>query len=258
MVAIADPGHGETLEQVQEGRRQIIRYWRDLGVDVTSELVYIETGEPDLIGLYPAVWNFPQTVEGYIARPASLICGINAADWYVTSDGKKAAELFGYQGCAEQIVAQHPNNWQPLLFDDFMQRNIKFFYLNTLERYQFKVESDGVVTIRFANEVETSLSFSGENGIPRATRKGKAMQEGTDFLFPTPWYGTDTAIAYSGQGGSFEYDLSAIMDWAQDTEVYLQQITVLGLSDEKNNTALQNGKLEISLNAGGAVLIGLK
>jgi hypothetical protein len=258
MVAWADPGHGDTLEEVQEGRRQIIRYWRELGVDVTSELIYNETGEADLIGLYPAVWNFSQTLDQYIERPASLISGINAADWYITTDGKINAELFGYQGCAEQIVAQHPLTWKPLMFDDFMQKNIKFFYLNTLER-QSASEGNDDIRVKFSGDVESFIEFTDLGiGKPTATRKGKIMQEGADFCFPAPWYRADTAIAYSAGGGSFEYDLSAIMDWSANGEVYLTGITPSGLSNKKTKANLRGGKLEINLKAGNAVLIGLE
>jgi hypothetical protein len=258
MVAIADPGHGDTVEQVQEGRRQVIRYWRDLGVDVTSECNYTETGNDDLVGLYPLVWTFAQLLDEYIARPASLLCGVMAAGWYKDRRGRINGDLFGYQGCAESIIQQHSKDWQPLLFDDFMQKNIKFLYLNTLERQRAVVESDGV-RVQFSDKVETSLLYSDFGiGAPRATRRGKTMQDGDNFLFPAPWYGNDTAIAYSAAGGNFEYDLSAIMDWDADQKVCLRPVTHLGLSEQKEEKDLRLGKVELTLAAGGALLIALK
>jgi hypothetical protein len=262
MVADADPGHGEALKQVQEGRRQIIRYWRGLGVDVTLGIIYNEgdssgTRNDQLIGLSPFVFEIAQTLPEYIARPGSLICGAFAANWYKTVDTGDYAELFGYNGNVEWIVVEHTKDWQSLLFNDFMKKNIKFFYLNTLERQQALVESDRI-RVQFSDKVETSLRLS-LNGFvdPRTTRRGEVMQEGTDFLFPSPWYKAGTAIAYSAKGGKFEYDLSAIMDWGADKEVCIQPVTRSGLSNKKTKSILHGGKLELKLNAGNAVLIAL-
>lgn len=45
MHAKADPGHGWTLEDIQVSRNKIVRYWRDKGVDVTTEFLYYEASD---------------------------------------------------------------------------------------------------------------------------------------------------------------------------------------------------------------------
>jgi hypothetical protein len=259
MLAVPDPGHGETLERVQEGRAQILRYWRDIGVDVTSEFIYHEgEGSPkrdQLIGLMPLAWHLAQTLPEYIGRPASLICGANAADWYKTSDTKDYAELFGCSANAEALVGERPDDWQPVLFGELMRKNLKFLYLNSLERQRAIVEPDGL-RVEFSGRVETTLRFTAEGyKDPRTLRRGCLMQDGDNLLFPSPWYKKDSAIAYSASGGKFEYDLSAIMDWEPDKRIVLRPLTTSGVLADKNITTLRKGRLELELGINGAVLI---
>ena len=100
MHCMADPGHGYSIEDVQKVRCQMVRYWRDLGIDVTSEFLYYET--PDwrarqehLVGLQPYAYHFSQNLEDYIARPASLICGGNSSKRFKEGISDKMGALFG-------------------------------------------------------------------------------------------------------------------------------------------------------------------
>jgi hypothetical protein len=257
MHAVPDPGRGETLEQVREGRVQILRYWRDLGVDVTSEFIYREgdAKNDQLIGLMPLAWHFSQTLPEYISRPASLVCGANAADWGKTPDTRDYAELFGYSANAEGIVLNNPVGWQPVLFGEFMRKNLKFLYLNTLERQRALVEPDGI-RVEFSGRVETTLRLSDAGyGSPRTFRRGCPMQEGDDLLFPSSWYKNDTAIAYSVSGGTFAYNLSAIMDWEPDRKITIRSLTAAGVSADKTETELKKGMVELRLDKNGAALI---
>lgn len=80
------------ISEDQSGRRQMIRYWRSKGVDLTTEFCYSSDQwsteqeyfqsaegrtEPNL-GLVPMTWHFEQPIDFFMTRPANVLTGSNS------------------------------------------------------------------------------------------------------------------------------------------------------------------------------------
>lgn len=130
-------GHNVSVREEQEYRRKIFRYWRDRGIDVTSEFIYRETGEDDLVGLQPMAWWFNQSEQGYWERPAKLFCG-----GQINSDlpGDMTHEfLFGSNMHGEGHFSKE--NWEKSFMKDFCMRTALWFYLNSHDRISCRYEA---------------------------------------------------------------------------------------------------------------------
>lgn len=124
---------------VEKGyRRQIIRYFRDLGIDVTTEFLYGEKGEVDLIGLVPMIWWLNQSKQDYLSRPASLLCGGKPNRKY-KGFRKNLDRIFGKSIHGEEFW-NTDDSFKNIL-DRYCLDSLTFFYLNRFKR--LKVEGYG-------------------------------------------------------------------------------------------------------------------
>lgn len=242
-----DVGRGFEMEDSRAARRKILRYWRDLGIDVTSEFLYFDTPdwaqrEESTVGLLPLCYHFSQNLEDYVARPADLVCGGDASYRMKEGNTGRFANLFGDQTDKESTMT---DRWRVL--DGFCTRDTKFLYLNGLKREYARVTGDDIEAY-FADGVVTTLK---ENTM---SRNGALMQRGSDIIVPTPWHKEGSAVVYSRNGGSFTYDLKTILDVTVDT-VQLRELGIDGLCDNVANAALDDGKLTVNLGAKQAFVI---
>ena len=80
------------------------------------------------------------------------------------------------------------------------------------------------------------------------------MQKGHDMLIPTEWYEKGTAVAYSANGGEFEYDIAKILETdAQSVEI--RKYSECGLDDEATILKVIDGKISFKLDKASAILI---
>jgi hypothetical protein len=251
----ADAGHGYTMVEAVEARNKIFRYWRNLGIDVTSEFLYNEAPHrrdalqkhEHLIGLMPHAYHLSQTLNSYLHRPASLISGMNTARPYLV-EGIPLEGLFGDSVDAEGIIRQHYPVWQLPFFTGFMEKSLKQLYLNSLERLGAEIRQDNV-TVQFSNGVETALK-----GIP-LSRNGISMENENGLFIPAEWIGKGAAIVYSRDGKSCQWDASGIMDWKNNAKVCIRGLSVSGLAAAAEDQVLENGTLELKLPPHSAVVV---
>jgi len=248
-----DEGRGATIDDEREARNKICRYWRDLGIDVTSEFLYYETpdwrlSEEQLIGLQPLAYHFSQTLPEYMQRPASLMCGVNSSFRFKQGQSEEIGELFGCSIIGEEIVQPNSPNWKNEFFMEFMKKNLRFLYLNTLERKRAVVTADDV-EVEFSEGVTTYL-----NGC-KMTKNGVITQDDGNLFMPAEWYKAGAAIAYSEKGGCFTYAADVIMGYAKNEKLCMNKLTPNGISEEKTEYMLQDGKLTVELSANEAIMI---
>lgn len=156
--------------------------------------------------------------------------------------------LFGESCNGEAILQEHPEDWQPHFFREFMLKNLKFLYLNTLQRESATVTPDET-RAAFSEGVVTHMNA------PLMEKQGAVMQRGTDLLVPAPWHQPGAAIAYSEEGGSFSYDAGTILGWARDAEIRGRRLTPDGAAKEVEAFRLTGGRLHLSLRANEAMLL---
>jgi hypothetical protein len=210
-----DPGRGGGWEDSLAGRRQIIRYWRDRGIDVTSEFLYNEPifsyerqGPDQLLGLQPLAWHFSQLVSDYVDRPAGLICGGDAGH-RGKAGGEKLGAVFGENVLGEPLWADWKNKravtgWEASFLREFCLKHLPFRFLNGLSRLSATCRP-GEITAQFSGNVETSSRG------PAITMDGQRMRDGGDVILPADWVSPRTLVSYSTSGGERTWALPASM-----------------------------------------------
>lgn len=245
-------GHGISTAQEQAYRRKYIRYWRELGIDVTSEFVYEETGSTDLIGLMPMVWWINQSEQDYLERPAGLFVGGKPNKDYKkfrknldSMFGKSIhGEDFWMDGSSEK---KEDHRWRERFMDRYFLDSLPFFYLNSLNR----LSVDGKGSDKRAVYTQGIVSYAKKHLI---TDGSWVLKEGKDVLVPNIHMEGRNLVAYSRSG----YDDRFMMlpkDWKNVKSVSLSEMTINGIESEAKTRAIKDNRIVLSLKAGQALLI---
>lgn len=170
------PYHGITTDQEVETQKKIIRYWRDRGVDVTSEFTYSYRKDP-LLGLQPMAWHFRDVDQ--LAIPPALHVG-----------GRGGDPRFGTSMQGESIIRRDPVAL-PGFLGEFATTTLLWHHLNRLGRVS---DDDGFVTF---SDGTTSATVAGRLQV----RRGELLlRDGNDLFVPAGWQRHKEIVAYSGAG----------------------------------------------------------
>ncbi len=243
MHAEADVGHGFTLEEVQETRNKVVRYWRDLGVDVTTEFLYYETPDwsekvEQLVGLMPLTYHFSQNLEDYIARPASLICGIMSSKRFKEGISDQMNKLFG-SGFNIEGICLDAVTWKENFFEGFCENEVRYKYLNTLERKSAVVTKDNI-EVHFNDGVVTFLNGNIE-------KNGILIQSEDYIAVPAVYREKQSYLLYGFNEGEYEIDMSRAYGLENNQLLSIFAFDTEGIGNEKNIVSLIDGKLKIKL-----------
>lgn len=245
-------GHGISIKQEQTYRRKIIRYWRSLGIDVTSEFVYEETGTTDLIGLVPMVWWINQSEQDYLNRSAELFVGGKPNRKYKKYK-KYLDRMFGKSIHGEDLWMADTGDkierldWRERFLDRFCLDTLPFFYLNSLKRKAVEGRGDS----KRAVYSEGICSYANRHLITDGNWKAK---DGKDVLVPNIHIEGKNLVAYSRQG----YDKKTWIlpkYWQGIKTVQITEITVNGLKKSVINKEISMNEIKLSLKPGQTMLI---
>lgn len=255
---LAEPdGRGGCWEEALAGRRQIIRYWRDRGIDVTSEFLYnepiygYERQAPDqLLGLQPLGWHFSQLVSDYVDRPASLICGGDAGH-RGKPGGEKLGVVFGENVLGEPLWADWKNKrersgWEASFLQELCLKYLPFRFLNGLSRLSATC-APGEIRAQFSGNVQTSSRG------PAITMDGRKLREGGDVILPADWVSPRTLITCSSGGGERTWTLPPSMN---GSTALVEEIGAEG-PGEKSTRDIKEGRLTLRYRPGQAFVVTL-
>ncbi|MBF8187188.1 hypothetical protein ITP53_15875 [Nonomuraea sp. K274] len=224
------PYHDVTTDQEIETQKKIIRYFRDRGVDVTSEFTYSYRKDP-LLGLQPMAWHLRDVDPMKI--PATLHIGGGGGD-----------ARFGVSMQGESKIKADSVTMKGFL-DEFATSTLPWYYLNRLRRIS---DSGGVVT--FSGGV---TSRNVEGGV-RIEQGDVLLRDGADVFMPALWREHREIVAYSRNGyTSRTWRLPA--DWKRVALVDVYRVGLDGLTRVAKNRPVLGGKIELSLPAGTAYSI---
>lgn len=224
------PYHKITTDQEIETQKKIFRYWRDKGIDLTSEFDDNYRKDP-FIGLQPMAWHFGGLDPMKI--PASLYCGGNGGDI-----------RFGQSMLGENKIKADPVHLKGFI-DEFCQKTLVWYYLNRLDRIS---DIEGIVTF---SEGVTSR----KDGNILKVQKGKVvLQEGDDVFVPALWRESREIIAYSKDGYSNK-KWKLPFEWKDINRVNIYKITLTGLAKVPISTEVNEHYISLSLSAGEAIAI---
>lgn len=250
-----------TLAEEQAARCEMIRYWRERGVDLTSEFLYgtDEDGETNhsgdgtrIIGLIPMFWHFNQPDTYYMERPASLATGgtPNPGVKY-GDDGKNIEILFGRSMWGEDILTREgvvgpTPEWEQRFIDEFCISTLTWAYLNQFERQKLTGSANERKVI-YEDNLVTSLS-------DRSIRhNGILMRQDGDVFIPAAWKEKEM-IAYS-KNGYEERTWELPCDWKDVAGVNLFTVSKHGLVKATENVKCIEGTLTLTLKAGQMISI---
>ena len=230
--------------------RRILRYWRDKGVDVTSENVYDGRYGEGCIGLQPMAWHInpihggwkyslenPEIKEEmWMEIPASLCCG--GVDEIDLSTGG----LFGSSMYGETIVDVSD------FIKPFCLQTLPWYFVNRFER--LRLLKDGQVKTLYLSYGVVSRV---ENGYRTIRHGNRLLVDGEDVFVPALWRSGREIIAYSSRGyrrrkwelppGWDDIDLVDLYEINKDGSKYLRSLKIYA------------GTLVLSLDAGLSVSI---
>ncbi|MDT8977107.1 S-layer homology domain-containing protein [Paenibacillus sp. chi10] len=194
-VGNADPYHKTTYRQESETQKKIMRYWRDKGMDVTSEYFHGYRGDP-LFGLQPMAWWADwRSIDSQMKLPAALAVG-----------GKGGNELFGTSMHGEEIVKKDKVRLTGFL-QEFSATTLLWQYLNQFERLSY---NEPTSTVQFSDGV-TSSKQSGK----RVVKHGDVtIADGTDMFVPALWRKDKPEIIAFSQDGYKDRSWKLPAGWA--------------------------------------------
>lgn len=235
------PYHGYSIADAERVERKIYRYFRDQGVDVTSEFWKIQKRD-HMYGLQPAAWWDDRSFSERLALPASLACG-GVMGTPGGSPNEVLSFLFGANMQGETRFS-HNTDFDGLK-KDFCEQTLLFVYMNghsvvsgseSQKRVQY---SDGLVA-----DYPSRRIYKGD----------LVLRDGGDVFCPALWI-TDhkEILAYSENGYSLK-TWTLPSDWNGVKKVKMYTVTKQGLTSEKTLT-VEGGKMTMSLSSGQMVSI---
>lgn len=239
--ADGDQGHGHTFEEMAAARCKVFRYFRELGIDVTSELVYSESAGPyvpytdHVIGLQPLALHFSQTIQDYIDRPASLIVGINPSRMFKGWDAASYGSLFGGSFHLENMLGMNKDGWQKECLGNLYFRDFRQKYLNSLDRLKAET-TPGITKVYFSDGVVTDTDYN-------ITKNGAYISHDGVMLLPLVSTKIGKYYFFPAGTGHFEFDVGTAYGIEDGTVFTARKMTTDGLSDESYTVEVKNGKL---------------
>jgi hypothetical protein len=223
--------YGYTTEMEEQTQRKIFNYFREKGLDVTSEFVNRFRRE-GFIGLQPMAWHFSMKLDEYLNIPASLYCG---------GDGGSA--IFGQNMLGEDIMT--PDNPELNHFSrNFALQTLPFYFLNRFDR----LTSDGSNAV-FSENVQSL--YSGQ----KITQGDVVLRDGDDVLFPALWKEGLVELYVYSRNGYVGRQWLLPGTFKQVTQADIYRITINGLELKNHNVAIENNKLTLTLDADDAMII---
>lgn len=222
------PYHGITTGQEVETQKKIIRYWRNRGVDVTSEFTYSYRADP-LLGLQPMAWHF-RNVNQMVIPPALHV------------GGRGGDPRFGASMQGESIIRKDPVAL-PGFLDEFATTTLLWHHLNRLGRVS---DNNGTVTF---TDGTTSTNADGRLLVQRGDM---VLRDGNDLFVPAGWLRHKEIVAYSGTGYESRTWVLPV-DWRG-----VRHVDVYRIGQEKPEFVGRqavDGTVTFSLPAGAAVSI---
>lgn len=236
----AKPENGGITEQVEtETQRTIFEYWRERGLDVTSEGITFFRSDP-FIGLQPMAWWYDAGQDFRLKTPECL---------YTMGRTTRQDEgdfRFGESMHGEELFLQDKEELTGFL-GTFCRTTVPWHYLSRLERREFSQEqlsySEGVV----------AGTFDGVQMI----RQGEFILRRNDDLFvPILWdeEGDKRIMAYSRLG--YNRQRWRLPDgWGEVRSVDIYSIDVSGYTLLSKHIFVTDDQLDLSLRPDQAVYI---
>lgn len=203
---------------------KIGEYFMSKGLDVSTERNDLSRY---IYGLCPHFYHFNgHSQQDYLSYPASFVTG---SDYNPDLNGDKSLRfLFGTSMHGETDFPRNPTNktkmteenWTGYFADDFYEKSVQYFFLNTLQRLGVDNSGDQRVA-RFSDDVRVALADS-------SVKRGDLLLRSKSFVFfPAVWRADKGFVAYSRNAETRQ--LSRPREWTGIKKIYLYQVREGGM-----------------------------
>ena len=241
-IARESKGHYESLVTESEYQKKALNYWKEKGIDVTSEWVM-----DYMTGLVPFAWHFnARNQEQYLEVPAKIYTG-GGINPDVAGSDFDLGFLFGQSMYGEglwptwQKNEEDKKNWDKRFASKFYLNCLQFFYLNTLERITVTGKGKERVA-KFSNSVQVSLKDS------IVSKQNVVFRERNTLFFPVVWKEETMLAAYSYEGSKNKL-ISLPGAWKYFNELDVSEVSIHGLKHDKQ-IKVEEGTIRLDLNKG--------
>lgn len=240
------PLHGTTKLDSERTMRQVIRYWRSLGVDVTGEF-FINNGQrtDPMYGLQAAAWWNDVPFEWRVEKgfTPALACG--GMSGYCGTYYSDAGFLLGDNMHGEQLIniADEPERWAQFRHK-FCTTTLPTMLLNDLYVEDYKLHDNGKSWVKYNKGIRAE--YTDDTGIGTITGEdgNVIFRDGNDLMFHMTW-GSGDPILYSEKGYS-NRTWKLASHWAGLSEVKLFEVTADGLV-ERGTLPVTDGTITLSM-----------
>lgn len=245
-----------TVREEQEARVKMVRYWRDRGIDLTTEFLHNANegnsggSGSGMLGTIPMVWHFNQSIESYMQRPASMVTGGGINNIAFGNDKETVEILFGRSMWGEDLLTQrgyygldHRPDWDKEFRFQFCTQTLPWTYQNTFQRLSLE-----------NNVVTYSDGLVADANTRSVTRDGKLIREQDDVFVPVVWNEGREVIAYSTDGYT-EKTWQFQKEWEGGATADVFSVDKNGLTPLELGVDVSAGSITLSLQAGQMVSI---
>lgn len=238
---------GDDSQRSLGAMRRILRYWRNKGIDVTTECLATPNLDKGLIGLSPMVWHLNNTAwkkgdefkeEDYLAIPAALFCAC--------TDHSYRSKLFGTSMQGEPLSNDQVDEY----LSEFCLKTLVWQYLNRFDRLSLVREGD-VSFLELNEGIIVRIDHATNHIFIRQDET--LIRDGSDVFVPAAWQIEPEVIVYSGSGyANRSWNLP--YEWEGVHELRLSRITDDGLVGETRLPVL-NGQVTLSIKPEEAICL---
>lgn len=243
------PWHGTTKLDSERVMRQVIRYWRTLGVDVTAEFFINNGNRSDaMYGLQAAAWwndvPFEWRVEpGFTPALAcggmSGYCGTYFADaGFLLGDSMHGEDVFK--------ITDETERWTRFKHD-FCTTTLPSMLLTDLYVESYGLHQDGISWVNYNKGVRAEFDDTTGTGRITCDDGNVVFRDGNDLMFHITW-GTGDPVLYSEKGYT-NRTWRLASHWADAQEVKLMEVTPEGLV-YRSTLPVTDGTITLSLAPG--------
>lgn len=201
------PWHGTTAEDNQRIMRKIFRYFRNKGVDVTSEFYHQATRTDYMLGLQPAAWvnDLPFEVRAERGASAALVAGGMSQNFAIHFDdaGFLLGESHGMESIF-QTTADDDNRWTQVR-DAFCTTTLQAQLLWDLKPQSYGLHVNGKSWVDYG-WLRADFNDNTKLGTVKNTAENITYRDGNDMFFPVTWgneyWGYGNYVLYSRNGYS--------------------------------------------------------
>lgn len=191
-------GKDTSVQEEKKARKEMIAYFKDKGIDVTTEFIYREKnsgmkshyGKSDTIGIFDAYWNPIFTSRDVMRYSVEEVAGGRICNSLMLD---KSLHYLVYGNMQGENLFKESDDWHDKFIKEFITYTLPYYFLNRNGKSHIK----GIGVFRrlyYDNDIVASVRGR------KITEQGRVLKENNDLCLPALWL-DGAYYGYSETGG---------------------------------------------------------